>query len=138
LPLVRIRVTTVQHGTFDKPYEAADGLACVIQSPFHLTEADYLVLRGRPGQLSTWASGLLAGSAGQAISLAVKWLATLVKNEEFTAPKTELGVLGLTLAIGMLLVAINFLVDERRALMKKVGDHFKENRPALGTVHRDE
>lgn len=133
-----LRVTTVEHSTFNKPFEAPDGLTCVIQLPFHITEADYLILKGRPGRLSTWANGLLAGSAGQAILLAAKPLLALARNQKVEIPRTEVAVLALTLAIGIVLMIVNRFVDERRPLMRKMTAHFKQNPPALGTVHNDD
>lgn len=114
----------------------SDQSITTIQTPFLLTQVDFVYLCGRPPMTASWATNLLFAVVGYAVSLGPKLLATL-KGEPSQVSSAEWTTIALGIALALMLYAIGLAMpNERKNLLKRISDHFK-NAPASHHVVKE-
>jgi hypothetical protein len=107
----------------------------IFQRPFDLTQADFLRLK----QFDP----VFAAAGGAALSFSLTFGLPLLVRWQFEIPgvgppsKYEWWIFGLSSGIGLLLLVVGLLVPgQRRAVLKKIKKHFKDN--PEGLLYRDD
>lgn len=108
-----------------------------IQQPFILSEVEYMHLRGNPPLTASWATNLLFAVIGYGVSLGPKFFA-LFRGQDSELSSAE----WMTLLIGVIASGVLYLVglalpNDRKKLMRRIADHFK-NAPASHRVLRED
>jgi hypothetical protein len=101
-----------------------------LQSPFFLTEAQFIHLRGSSSRALNWATNFLFGGFGYAINLGPKLIAA-VSGESSQIAAREWQTLLAVFVIAAALYCVGRLVpSEKTKLMTAIAAHFEKERPS--------
>lgn len=119
--------TIFKNETFEETVPLKDSSQVLIsQEPYWLEEKDYVILTKIKSGLSFWAYGILICSFGLFLVVAGRYIDSLISKQPTDIKNWELITLGLTFLIGLLLKLLSiWCPDDRKKLLKKIGEHFK-------------
>lgn len=118
---------TNQH--IEKPVVVADVLngqtIAMLQAVYPLSEADFVRLKGGAPRTAAIATMIFSGVVGYAIGLGPK-LETIIAGDQALMSSGEIKTIAGWSAISLVVFAIGYcLPNERRSLMKRLSNHFK-------------
>lgn len=130
--------TEIVNQQLDKPFSVS-GLMngqtiAQLQSPYLLSEADFVRLKGRARPTETVAVMIFSAIVGYAISLGPKLL-DLLKNDNPLFSTPELKHIAGWCILSLLIYFLGYaLPNDRASVMKKLSDHFNTAKPSTHIV----
>lgn len=102
-----------------------------MQTPFMLTEADFMRLRGGPPITASISAVIVSAVVGFGIGLIPK-IAPILKGGEIQISDSE----GYTVLAGFIIAALIYFVglafpSDKGKVMKNIADHFVEEKPSI-------
>lgn len=119
---------------FDKPLVFAGQIDVeperyVAEKPYDLTKYEFSALR-RPSSASIWFSLATGATAGVAIAIAGKAIASLLEKKQPTLESWEIWAVLIGIAVSVAMKFVRSDDDkEREALERVINGHFTSNRP---------
>lgn len=132
--------TIFKDKTFKKTFlEEPSKILLIAREPYPLEETHYIILTKVRSSLSFWAHGILIIAGGLFLSVASKFIDSLISKQVTDIKNWELIALGLVLLIGLFLKGLSICrPDEKKKLLKKIGEHFKIAKKIKGVFINNE
>jgi len=132
--------TIFKDKTFKKTFqEEPSKILLIAQEPYPLEETHYIILTKVKSSLSFWAHGILIIAGGLFLSVASRFIDSLISNQDADIKNWELIALGLALLIGLFLKGLSICrPDEKKKLLKRIGEHFKTAKKHIGVLNKNE
>lgn len=105
-----------------------------LQTPYLLTEADFLRLKGSPPVTAAFATILFSGVVGYAVSLGPK-IAPIFDGAKSELTSSEVSTMAVGTLASVLLYTIGFWwPNDKKKMMKKISEHFDSAPPSSHIV----
>lgn len=130
----------VKDKTFLQPYKLKDSSQILCLSPVYpLEESDFIILTKTRSGWSFLMYGILMCAGALFLSVAGKYINSLISKQATDIKSWELIAIGVALVIVLILKVISiFCPDDRKKLLKKIGVHFKTVKKHVGVLIKDE
>lgn len=132
--------TIVKDKTFIQTYKLKDSSQILCLSPVYpLEERDFIILTKTRSGLSFLIYGILMCAGALFLSVAGKYINSLISKQATDIKSWELIAIGVALIIVVILKVISiFYPDERNKLLKMIGEHFKTAKKHIGVLNKNE
>lgn len=132
--------TIVKDETFIQTYTLKDSSQILCLSlVYPLEEKDYIVLTKIRSSWLFWIYGTLMCAGALFLSVAGKYIYSLISKQATDIKSWELIALGIALIIVLILKGISiFCLDDRKKLLKKIDEHFKTSKKHIGFLNKNE
>lgn len=132
--------TIVKDKTFTQTYKLKDSSQIICFSPVYpLEERDFIILTKIRSGWSILIYAILTCAGALFLTVAGKYINSLISKQATDIKSWELIAIGVALIIVLILKVISiFCQDERKKLLKIIGEHFKTDKKHIGVLNNNE